>query len=192
MIGVVLCGGQSIRMGYDKGLIDSEAEGKVWAKIVRDKFSKISISSFLSINQSQTENYLLHFKESDLVVDNTTLKAQGPLLGLLSVHLNYSDQDLMVVACDMINMNEIALKMLSDRYNSSKAEAIAFKGERVEPLCGIYSSQGLNKIHNAYREKAISNNSMIYALEKLQTSYIPIGEEWKGFFKNFNRAEDLK
>jgi molybdopterin-guanine dinucleotide biosynthesis protein A len=191
MIGVVLCGGQSRRMGSDKGLLNLEPEGKVWAEVVQDKFSLLSIPSFLSVNSSQTENYLLHFKENDLVVDNFTLKIQGPLLGLLSVHLNYPDQDLMVLACDMIRMDEIVLKKLFDHYNSSKTEAVVFKGDQVEPLCGIYSLQGLSKIYNTYRQNAINNNSMMRALEKLETLYIPIPEEWKVFFKNFNRVEDL-
>jgi molybdopterin-guanine dinucleotide biosynthesis protein A len=192
MTGVVLCGGQSMRMGIDKGLINSETDAKVWAKIARDKFSKVSISSFLSINESQTKNYLLHFKEDELIVDNPNLKVQGPLLGLLSIHLKYPDQDLMVIACDMINMKELVLKELSDSFNSSKTEAIVFRGERVEPLCGIYSSQGLSKIYNAHRQNEMSNNSLMHALEKLKTSYIPIPKEWNAFFKNFNCKEDIE
>lgn len=191
MIGVILCGGQSIRMGNDKGLIFSKDKAKVWAEIVRAKFPAIATPSFLSINQSQTKNYLHHFKESDLIVDNSNLKVRGPLLGLLSVHLKYTDQDLMVIACDMINMNETILKRLYDHYQSSKTEAIVFKGERVEPLCGIYSSEGLSKIYNAYSRNEMSNNSMMHALEKLDTSYISTPEEWKDHFKNFNNPKDL-
>lgn len=191
MLGVVLCGGQSTRMGSDKGLITSKGDEKVWAEIVRKKFSSISISSFLSINQSQAENYLLHFKEGELVVDNSTLKIEGPLLGLLSVHLKYPDQDLMLVACDMINMNEIVLKKLLECYNSTEAEVIVFKGERVEPLCGIYSSRAVSKIYTSHLKNGMSNNSMIHTLEKMKTSYISIPEEWKYFFKNFNSEEDL-
>ena len=191
MIGVVACGGQSTRMRSDKGLINSETDGKVWAKILHDKFLKISIPAFLSINQNQIENYLLHFNNDDLIVDNSSLKIQGPLLGLLTVHLKYPHQDLMIIACDMINMDQVILKKLSDCYSSSNAEAIVFKGERVETMCGIYSSRGLCKIHNAYQEKSLTNNSMMHALEKLETSYISIEEEWNDFFKNFNQPGDL-
>lgn len=191
MIGVVLCGGKSIRMGSDKGLICSEAGGKVWANIARDKFSCVSVPSFLSVNQSQIGNYHLHFKEQDLIVDNPDLKIQGPLLGLLSTYLKHPRQDLMVIACDMINLNDIILKKLQDLYNSTNAEVIVFKGERIEPLCGIYSSRGLNKIYNAYQKKSLTNNSMMHALEKVETFYVPMPEEWKRFFENFNTADDL-
>jgi molybdopterin-guanine dinucleotide biosynthesis protein A len=178
-------------MGQDKGLIDSKSEAKAWAEIVRDKFYTISIPSFLSINQSQTENYLLHFNEDDLIVDNPSLKVQGPLLGLFSVHLKYPDQDLIVVACDMINIDSVALMKLVSSYNSSHPDAIAFKGERIEPLCAIYSSQGLTKIYSAHQEKKLYKNSMMHALEELNAEYISIPEKWNSFFKNFNNAEDL-
>src|SRR5215831_7719757 len=152
MIGVVLCGGRSSRMGSDKGLIRSKTNEKVWAQVVKNKFSFASMPSFLSVNKNQTKNYQSHFKNDDLIIDNPDIKVQGPLLGLLSVHFHYPDQDLMVIACDMINMNETILKKLSDSYDSSKVEAIVFKGERVEPLCGIYSSQGLSKIYSIYQK----------------------------------------
>ena len=67
MIGVLLCGGQSTRMGKDKGLLFSQK--KTWAEIMREKFEQISIPSFLSINSAQKEEYLHYFNEVDLVVD---------------------------------------------------------------------------------------------------------------------------
>src|SRR3954471_6624441 len=117
MTGVVLCGGQSIRMGHDKGLLFSE--DRVWAKIMKEKLSQISIPTVLSLNSFQKESYMKYFEEKDLVVDRTTIKIHGPLLGLLSSHLNYPDQDLMVVACDMIYLDrEVLLKLLIE-YKSS-------------------------------------------------------------------------
>ena len=158
---------------------------------MKEKFSQISLPSVLSINARQNEHYLRYFDENELVVDNPIVTIQGPLLGLLSVHLKYPDQDLMVVACDMINMDRIALMKLFSCYNSSQAEAIAFKGERIEPLCGMYSSRGLTKIYTAHREEKSYKNSMMHVLDKLNAEYISIPEEWKSHFKNFNSAEDF-
>ncbi|MBI1770391.1 MAG: molybdenum cofactor guanylyltransferase [Bacteroidetes bacterium] len=189
MTGVVLCGGQSLRMGRDKGLMVSA--NRLWAEIVRGKLVQTSIPSVLSVNSTQKENYLRHFDENDLVVDNSAINIQGPLQGLLSVHLKYPDQDLMVVACDMINVEIIVLKKLLNDFNASRVAAIAFKGERVEPLCAIYSSPGLAKILSAYRQSKLSNYSMMYILEELNAKYIPIPEEWQSYFRNFNSAEDL-
>ena len=191
MTGIILCGGQSIRMGSDKGLLFSAIRKKRWAEIMKERLSQISIHSVLSINLGQHEHYLPYFEENDLVVDNPAVAIHGPLLGLLSVHLKYPDQDLMAVACDMINLDKEVLIKLFNSFNSSQLDAIAFKGERIEPLCAIYSSIGLAKIHTACRAGKLRKNSMMHVLAELSAAYIPIPEEWKSYFKNFNSTEEL-
>lgn len=189
MTGVILCGGQSLRMGRDKGLIVS-GNRNVWAEIMIEKLSQISLRSVLSINSSQKENYLQYFNAKDLVVDSTEIDVQGPVLGLMSTHLKYPDEDLFVLACDMIKMDGVVLKKLLSDYANSKPAAIAFKGDRVEPLCAIYSSAGLSKIYSSHLNK-LSKNSMKDILDELGAVYISIPEEWKSFFKNLNSDKDL-
>src|SRR6267142_1806341 len=104
MIGVVLCGGKSLRMGRDKGLLVS-GNGNVWAEIMKEKLSQISLRSVLSINSSQKENYLQYFNGKDLVVDSPEVDGQSPVIGLINKHLKYPDHDLLVLACDMIKMD---------------------------------------------------------------------------------------
>src|ERR1043166_5331455 len=105
MTGVVLCGGQSTRMGQDKGLIEF---GNIrWAEVVRKKIVSLGITTVLSINSQQLSSYSTHFDHRSLLVDNPDLKIQGPLLGLLSAHLSYTGQDLLIVACDMINIESV-------------------------------------------------------------------------------------
>ena len=189
MIGIVLCGGQSTRMSKDKGLLISQ--GKRWAEIIKEKFSEISIPSVLSINAAQKEKYLTHFDESDLVVDLSTITIRGPLLGLLSVHHAYPDDDLIVAACDMVNLEAKVLEKLLAEYSLSKIDAVAYTGERVEPMCAIYSANGLKKIAVHYHQNETHSHSMMHVLEKLNAKYIPIPKEWNPFFKNYNTAADL-
>jgi molybdopterin-guanine dinucleotide biosynthesis protein A len=191
MIGAVLCGGLSLRMGNDKGLLVSVTPKKTWAEIVKEELMQIPVSTVLSINPQQNENYLKYFTKDELVLDNPIINTKGPLLGVLSVHLKYPDQDLMVVACDMINMNEAVLMNLFSSYSSSRTEAIAFKGEQIEPLCAIYSSRGLVKIFTACQANQLEKNSMMHVLEQLDASYVPIREEWKSSFKNLNTVRDI-
>ena len=177
-------------MGRDKGLLVSE-NGNVWAEIMKEKLSQISLRSVLSINSSQKENYLRYFNEKDLVVDSPEIDVQGPVLGLLSTHLKYPDHDLLVLACDMIKMDGIVLRKLLEAYANSKPAAIAFKGDRVEPMCAIYSSSGLSKISSSHHRNKLSKNSMMDILDELDAVYISIPEEWKSFFKNLNSEIDL-
>ncbi|MGC4020743.1 MAG: molybdenum cofactor guanylyltransferase [Cyclobacteriaceae bacterium] len=189
MLGVILSGGQSTRMGRDKGLM--EFNGKKWSEIVRDKMVSLSIQTVISINSNQLVNYSKSFNRNDLVLDNPGLKIQGPLVGLLSAHIAYPQQDILIVACDMINIESIFIENLVDSYNKLSPEAIAFKGEYIEPLCAIYSSQGLKKILLLNNEGSLKRNSLINVLENLMTVYLPIKTEWQSAFKNFNRKEDL-
>ena len=48
LLGVVLCGGQSKRMGSDKGLLVKD--GKPWAMCIADKLEKAALPVVVSIN----------------------------------------------------------------------------------------------------------------------------------------------
>ena len=51
MLGVVLCGGQSSRMGTDKGLIKLNAN--TWAQAAVDKMLLLKLKVVLSVNATQ-------------------------------------------------------------------------------------------------------------------------------------------
>jgi molybdopterin-guanine dinucleotide biosynthesis protein A len=188
MRGIVLCGGQSTRMGTDKGLLSLDE--KVWAEIVREKLTHLRIPSAISINTHQKENYLKHFDANDLVVDNPGINIQGPVLGLMSAHLKFPSDDLLVLACDMIAMHEEVLRKLTADHDALNPSAIAYKSDRIEPMCAIFSSQGLNKILHAHQRGGLPKNSMTYVLSQLNAVYISLPEEWRPYFKNVNSAKD--
>ncbi len=189
-LGIILCGGESTRMGRDKGLLT--VGDTRWAEIIRRKFNECQLLSIVSLNAAQVPSYSALFDQKELVVDDSTLKIRGPLLGILSVHLNFPDKDLVVVACDMINMNSIVIQDLLDEFLSQNVEAIAYKGEKIEPLCAIYSAQGLRKILNSYQKGQLQKFSMTLVLEMLNTTYVPIKDDWKSYFKNLNTPDDIK
>jgi molybdenum cofactor guanylyltransferase len=51
MLGIVLCGGQSSRMGTDKGLMVNEA--RTWAQTAVDKLTTLLIPVKISVNEKQ-------------------------------------------------------------------------------------------------------------------------------------------
>src|SRR5688572_17949633 len=99
MLGIILSGGQSSRMGQDKGLLKLEA--KTWAQTAIDKLSILNFPVKISVNRSQFSQYAEVFSPADLIEDNETLSLKGPLLGVLSAHVHYPDEDLFILACDM-------------------------------------------------------------------------------------------
>lgn len=175
-------------MGRDKGLLG--VNGKPWAKIALEKLRTLGIPVLVSVNQLQWPDYLQHFRSEELILDRDDLKIHGPLNGVISTHLSQPDHDLIVLACDMINLQPFVLKKLFNEYQRS-SEAIAFKGDSVEPLCAIYSSPGLKKIKALHDSNLLKNFSMKNVLENLETIYLPIDEGWQPLFKSINRAEDL-
>jgi len=144
MIGIVLSGGQSSRMGRDKGLV--KAMEKTWAEIAVERLAAFGVPVFVSVNTLQLNDYLQYFDRGQLIVDRAELNIQGPLAGVLSAHLLHDDHDLFVFACDMINLQPNVLVKLIEEYQQRQPEAIAFKGGQVEPLCAVYSSRGLKKL----------------------------------------------
>ena len=70
MLGIILCGGQSSRMGSDKGLLKLEAN--TWAQTAIDKMSALNIPIKISVNSQQYPDYKFVFPSTDLIKDNTT------------------------------------------------------------------------------------------------------------------------
>src|SRR5215212_9639839 len=100
MIGVILAGGQSTRMGRDKGLL--KQNDVTWSEIAASKLALLQIPVFCSVNQWQLEVYSKIFLAGNLIVDDECIFVKGPLLGLLSIHQKFPDEDVLVLACDMI------------------------------------------------------------------------------------------
>jgi molybdenum cofactor guanylyltransferase len=191
MIGVILCGGKSSRMGDDKGLMPSEK--KTWAQVAKEKLSELNIKTVVSINQDQFSDYHSIFSEQELVVDNPELNIGGPLLGVLSVHNRFPNEDLLLLACDLQKMNTIVLKELMSHYHQKEnEEAIVFKiAEQIEPLCGIYTKHGLSKVIALLNTNNLAKHSMKSVLDRLNTLYLTPKRSWGGYFKNYNSLEDL-
>src|SRR4051812_4885506 len=114
MRGVILCGGQSTRMGADKGLLKQGS--LTWAELAAHKLSSLQIPVSLSVNKEQATIYSKIFSPDQLIIDNEALSIKGPLLGVLSAHQNFPDEDLVILACDMIEMSASVLQDLINNY----------------------------------------------------------------------------
>ena len=77
------------------------------------------------------------------------LPLAGPLFGLLSVHRHFPSNDLLLLACDMLDLDQPTIgKMITayrddDRYDFYIYEGAAFD----QPFCGIYTSSGLRRAY---------------------------------------------
>jgi molybdopterin-guanine dinucleotide biosynthesis protein A len=191
MLGIILCGGQSSRMGSDKGLLVHEA--KTWAQTAFDKLSAIHIPIKFSVNEKQQHDYAKVFTDDALIIDDPALDINGPLLGVLSAHLQHPNDDLFLLACDLPLMETNLLKELFALYQQSKKyEAYIFTNSKEqEPLCGIYTAAALQKIMALQQENKLTRHSMKFILSKLIVCEIALLDNQKVYFRNFNAHADI-
>jgi molybdenum cofactor guanylyltransferase len=191
MLGIVLCGGQSLRMGSDKGML--KAEAGTWAQTAADKMSALNIPVKISVSQQQLPEYAAIFSADKLVSDDASLSVKGPLLGLLSCHLFFPDEDLFVLACDMPLMDTSILFQLYKKYKEQPAaDVYLFTNDNErEPLCSIYTAEGLAAVISLMKLGRLTKHSMKFILDHLTVTSIAADHNQKKYFRNFNAHAEL-
>lgn len=190
MTGVVLCGGKSLRMGADKGLLQQRS--LTWAELAANKLTDLKLAVVLSVSEQQFPLYSKKFCHLSIIKDDISLQVYGPLKGILSVHLQRPDSDLLVFACDMPVMQKAVIDHLIQISSDKNEEAFVFKNNRyAEPLCAVYTSKSLKKIYERYKQGQLLKHSLHYILETIETCYLAIPDKWKEHFKNYNSPADL-
>ena len=193
MTGILLCGGESSRMKTDKGLL--KFGEKTWAETAYNKLSELCDSVFCSVKQKQVEKYSQIFDENQLIIDSTELNFEGPLAGLLSCHLQFPNDDFLVLACDFVEMKTkylVQLQKISHEKTDLDAVCYLQNDGKIQPLISVYKSDGLKKILQLYHEENLMKKSMIFALEQMNVHYEKIPTDAEFYFKNYNQPEDLK
>ena len=191
MLGVILCGGQSSRMGSDKGLLTLDE--KTWTQRALEKLGLLGIPVKISINHNQYLVYKSEFSSVELIVDEPSLGVKGPLLGVLSSHLKYPSDDLFILACDMPLMeNGLLNELYSQFQHQATAGAIVFTNNgEWEPLCGIYTATGLSYILSLLQSGQIVKHSMKNMLDHLKVKSIALRSDQKNAVRNFNSHSEL-
>jgi molybdopterin-guanine dinucleotide biosynthesis protein A len=191
MIGVVLCGGKSSRMGSDKGLLKSD--DRTWAQVAADKLSRLGFPIKISINQQQLNQYAEVFPLASLVVDDPALSIGGPLSGVINTHLAFPHDDLFVLACDMLLMETFILEELHQHFEQHPgADVYVYSNDgEPEPLCGIYTASCLSAVTSLIRLGQPAKHSMKSVLDRYTVYGIALEDDRRTYFKNFNAHAEL-
>ena len=158
LLGVVLCGGQSKRMGSDKGLL--RIGSCTWAELTVMKLTKLGIPVYISVNEAQYPSYQNIFIKDKLIVDTATV--EGPLRGILSIHKGFPADDLLVLSCDMINMDEQTLENLVSAYKEdSSLDYYSYVIDNfIQPFPSIYPSGTLSSIVRKADKRELNSFSL--------------------------------
>jgi len=182
LLGLVLCGGESRRMGSDKGLLLKD--GIPWALHMGEKLSPWKMPVFYSINKTQQTAYKAILPSRHLVVD--MLDLPGPLNGLFSLHQRLPKMDILLLACDMIDLDAATIDKVIRAYKENGPfDHYAYQEDGFfQPFCGIYTATGLAAAFDIYRDKLATDHRLQTLFRQGRTRSLTIDRTEA--FRNYN------
>src|SRR6478609_2825148 len=190
LLAVVMCGGKSMRIGTDKGLM--KVGDSTWVHEAVAKLEAEGLPVVISINEVQQVEYGKLFDPEMLIIDSVEIP--GPLCGLFSVHAKYPTCDLMIMACDLPDIQADMIMDLYTIYDNKAGEhdfMVYSNQGALEPLFGVYTAEGISKIYLLFLTGQLERFSMKHALEIANTYSVELKEEQRAQLRNYNAHEDL-
>lgn len=128
--GVILAGGQSLRMGRDKALL--EIDGQPLVRRLANLLAGITGEVILSAGQPERYAFL------GLPVIHDLFPGQGPLAGLHAAMRHSRRPVFILLACDLPQVHSGLLECLIRHSEGSDAVVPLTSDGRIHPLCGLY------------------------------------------------------
>lgn len=139
LYGLILCGGQSLRMQQDKSQLDYH--GLPQWQYLYQLLAPLTEKVFLSCRADQQIN-------TPLPVIRDSVGDAGPATGILSAHAAFPERSWLVLACDLPLISEQSLQLLvasRDPLKEATAFISSFK-QSPEPLMTIWETAGLKRL----------------------------------------------
>ncbi|TNE80462.1 MAG: molybdenum cofactor guanylyltransferase [Bacteroidetes bacterium] len=156
-LGVILCGGQSARMGVDKCEIDYH--GKPQKEHLKSLLNPFCRGIVVSTGNTEV-------KEEDCFSDLPEYKDHGPISGLLSLFHFFPDRDLLVVGGDYpLLQTSTLLYLLSSETNSPILAFQTKESKQAEPLIALYRKEAYPLLLEAFRQGEDSLRRIIKSLD---------------------------
>jgi len=181
LVGVVLTGGASRRMGRTKALV--EVDGVPMAARVGAALAGAGCESVVLFGGDPTELASL-----TLPVLPDPYAGEGPLGGVLGALELYEDRsdDVLIVACDMADMASADLsKLVQAAADHADADVIVANGGRPEPACALWRTAATRRVRASFDggERAVHR-----VLAGLHTVEVPLPAP---SLRNINTPDDL-
>jgi molybdenum cofactor guanylyltransferase len=141
LYGLVLAGGKSVRMGYDKSVIQWHSKEQRY--YIADLLKTVCDEVFISCRAEQQDQIDSNYKT---LVDN--YEGAGPVIGILSAFKTISNVAWLVIACDLPLMDTETLQYLIKNRNTTGI-ATTFKSPfdgLPEPLITIWEPSSYEKL----------------------------------------------
>ena len=149
LYGLVLAGGQSTRMGQDKGLLSYHGQPHRFylADLLRPYCDQVLISVNAQQSQLQADRYRY-------LVDTPQYADMGPLGAVLGAHNACPEVSWLIVTCDLPHFSPACAQVLVNGRDPA-ADATAFFNPRIhgpEPLVAIYERSFLQRLPALFQQ----------------------------------------
>ena len=181
--GLILTGGKSRRMGQDKALLN--IDGNIQLHKVHNLLEKNLENIFVSVRAEQAKDH--ERKKYEQIIDR--YDDMGPLAGIISAMQEYPDANWLVVACDLINLDQDTINDLL-RNHFPECNFISYKSEKdglPEPLCAIYNKSSRHIIEKCIKDKVYCPRKIL-----IKNDAYLLDQPNPDALENFNRPNDIE
>jgi molybdopterin-guanine dinucleotide biosynthesis protein A len=181
LIGVVLTGGSSRRMGCTKALI--EVGGVPMASIVAEALAGAGCKTVVALGGNPEE-----LADLDMAVLPDEHPGQGPLGGVISAlgSCPSAATAVVVVACDLpwISSSDLSDLVAAARDNPL-ADVVVARTTRLEPACGVWNPKCLPALREMFAD---GERALHPAIAQLSSVEVTVDER---AMRNINTPSDL-
>jgi molybdopterin-guanine dinucleotide biosynthesis protein A len=162
IVGCILAGGKSSRMGSDKSLLPLAGVPLIEriALVMREVFESVVVVS------DRRDEY----KFLGLSILQDIKKDSGPLGGIHAALVQTKADHLFVVACDMPFVSAELIRHVVSAESGANATVPTMNGQ-LQPLCGLYSRTCLAIVERSLNNETYKLQSV---LEELQPTIVPL------------------
>ncbi|MHC1684364.1 MAG: molybdenum cofactor guanylyltransferase [Clostridiaceae bacterium] len=173
---VILAGGKSSRMGFDKQLLKLSQFRviDILAEKLKEEFEEIIIVT------NKPELY----KDSAYKIVTDEIKEKGPLEGIYIGLKAASSEYVYFTACDMPNINIEYIRYMKKKLLETSVQGCVTKiNDRVEPFNSFYSKELVNKVEDFLLQ---DKRALVTFINSIKTFFID-----KEIFKICSFSDDM-
>ncbi len=186
---IILAGGKSSRMGFDKQFI--RFRDRYLVELIAEKLEKIFNEIIIVTGRPEA-----YSKDRYRIIEDE-IRGFGPLAGIHAGLLNSGSMHNYVIACDMpfIKPDYVEYMMGLIKQQEGRAEGVITRlGEWIEPFNAFYSKSLLGRIEDSLDRgsrqinQMLKDSGVIYVSEAEARKFSP---DWD-MFTNINTLEDYE
>ncbi len=182
--GIILCGGESSRMGSPKALLCYHQLPQY--RIAEDLLRNYCLEILISCKKSQAD---LFKTSSKLLFDAIEYENSGPIAAILTALKTITGKPLLLLGCDYPALTRDDIQLLIQTYNTANKSVCYAKGpaEMEEPFLAIYHPADLQQLVRYYEAGNTSLSRFLH-----QMAAVKIVPENLLHIKSYDTPDEFK